>query len=445
MPSKPKDPPARTGSTLTSPPMITCTPKRLPKELLIEAAEHALRANPLNFAPVHRLSRVVPAFSTDKMMLAVVTTKYWGVKGIKLSVSFLDNQSLALRRLTLQHMNAWTKSANVRFMESSDQQSADVRIHRLTGNNGGYWSYLGTDIRMIKPGEPTMNLEGFTEFYPESEFRRVVRHETGHTLGFPHEHLRRELVELIDREKAYEYFFRTQEWSREQVDQQVLTPLEESSLIGTLHPDPFSIMCYQIPGEITKTGQPIIGGTDIDAEDEAFAARIYPKAIEPHAASGSLFAQASAAAFVASDTARSIDLLQQCIALQREQTANVAALIDSMGTIRTKTGGPTCPPRTPDSQGADGQIDLSETVYRTKKLIAWDTGRHEQDIYTGQDLEKDLGYTESNKRNLEGPIEEFFFADVEADADSNDLVEATTVGDLAIRIYTKYIPQSHRK
>ncbi len=36
---------------------------------------------------------------------------------------------------------------------------------------------------------------------PESEYHRVVRHETGHTLGFPHEHMRKELVEKIDRRR----------------------------------------------------------------------------------------------------------------------------------------------------------------------------------------------------------------------------------------------------
>jgi hypothetical protein len=43
-----------------------------------------------------------------------------------------------------------------------------------------------------------MNLEGFTMKTPDSEFHRVVRHETGHTLGFPHEHMRAELVKRID-------------------------------------------------------------------------------------------------------------------------------------------------------------------------------------------------------------------------------------------------------
>jgi hypothetical protein len=41
--------------------------------------------------------------------------------------------------------------------------------------------------------------------------------------------------------------------------------------------DPKSIMCYQIPGEVTKDGKPIIGGKDIDTSDFKFAGSIYPK------------------------------------------------------------------------------------------------------------------------------------------------------------------------
>ena len=112
---------------------------------------------------------------------------------------------------------------------------------------------------------------------PESEFHRVVRHETGHTMGFPHEHMRRELVEKIDPDKAIAYFGASQGWTPDEVRQQVLTPLDESSLWGTAHVDPNSIMCYQIPGALCKDGKPILGGTDIDDQDYAFAAQVYPK------------------------------------------------------------------------------------------------------------------------------------------------------------------------
>jgi len=112
---------------------------------------------------------------------------------------------------------------------------------------------------------------------PDSEFHRVVRHETGHSLGCPHEHMRRELVDRIDPQKAIDYFASTQGWSEQETRQQVLTPLEESSLWGTPRADANSIMCYQIPGTITKDGQPILGGTDIDPTDFSFMAKVYPR------------------------------------------------------------------------------------------------------------------------------------------------------------------------
>jgi hypothetical protein len=253
---------------------ITCTPKSLPYEKLIAAAQTAVEINPLNYAPVHQLMGIMPGFQPTREHIALVTKKYWGIQGVRLTVGFLDNPPSDLRKRILQHMNAWNKTANVSFVET--RGTAQVRIAREGGENGGYWSYVGTDIVHIPKDQQTMNLEGFSMSVPESEYHRVVRHETGHTLGFPHEHMRKALVAKLDVQKTIDYFKRTQGWSEEEVRQQVLTPLEESSLRGTT-PDPKSIMCYQIPGEITIDGKPIIGGLDIDATDFTFAASIYPK------------------------------------------------------------------------------------------------------------------------------------------------------------------------
>jgi hypothetical protein len=111
---------------------------------------------------------------------------------------------------------------------------------------------------------------------PESEYRRVVRHEAGHTLGFPHEHMREALVARVDPAKAYPFFLATQGWDKATVDAQVLTPLSEQSLFGT-PVDQTSIMCYQLPGSITTDGFPITGGLDINFTDFAFAGSIFPK------------------------------------------------------------------------------------------------------------------------------------------------------------------------
>lgn len=199
----------------------------------------------------------------------------WPKSGVQLTVGFLDNPEAELRRKILSRMNAWNRNANILFTETRAQSmDADVRIARVDGD--GHWSWLGIDIKN-HPGEPTMNLDGFTLETPDSEFDRVVCHETGHTLGFPHEHLRQELVDRLDREKTIAYFMATQGWTREDVIYQVLTPLEQGSILSTPRPDVRSIMCYDVPGTCTKSGHPIVGGAVIDASDHAFAGHVYPK------------------------------------------------------------------------------------------------------------------------------------------------------------------------
>lgn len=250
---------------------IVCAPRSLPRDQWVAASQIAARVNPTNRPPIEQLARLVPGFVPTPDHIAVVTSKRWHTVGVRLTVGFLDNPPPELRAKILAHMNAWNKTANVSFVEGSKESQV-----RITRSEGGYWSYVGTDILSIEADQPTMNLEAFTMSTPDSEFHRIVRHETGHTLGFPHEHMRRELVARVDVNKAIDFFAATQGWSAEVVRQQVLTPLEESSLYGTPHTDSTSIMCYQIPGTITVDGKPIVGGVDIDPLDYEFAGKIYP-------------------------------------------------------------------------------------------------------------------------------------------------------------------------
>jgi hypothetical protein len=251
---------------------LVCSPKVLPENAWFAAAQTAMEVNPVNRPRIDHLAMAAFNFAPEPALISVLTTKYWGAKGVKLTVGFLDSAPTDLRKRILLHMNAWSQTANVSFVEA--KTDPQVRIARVPD---GYWSYLGTDVLHIPKNQPTMNLQGFTMNTPESEYRRVVRHETGHTLGMPHEHMRRELVDRIDVAKAIAFFGRTQGWTEQMVRQQVLTPIEEASIRGTAHSDERSIMCYQIPGIITKSGQPILGGTDIDTSDASFAGLIYPK------------------------------------------------------------------------------------------------------------------------------------------------------------------------
>jgi len=249
-----------------------CIIKSIPPRLLIKAAENATKINPSNAPVLGPLAAVKrEGQGITRLELAAVTSKYWGPVPRTLTVSFMESAPSDLKARIIKHMNAWTRTTSISFVETGG--TGDVRISR---GPGGYWSYLGTDIKLIPKNRPTMNLQGFTMNTPESEYKRVVRHETGHTYGFPHEHMRRSLVARIDREKAYRWFWENYRWDRETVDAQVLTSLDEASLMRT-PADETSIMCYQLPGEITKDGRPIPGGTDINQTDYAFAGKLYPK------------------------------------------------------------------------------------------------------------------------------------------------------------------------
>lgn len=244
-----------------------CRIMALPARLQEQAAGLASRVNPAN-APFLELPGVdAPQRAT------LYTSKYWGPTPKQFTVSFMESTPADLRARIVSHLNAWAESCGITFAET-----AGTGLVRISREAGGYWSYLGTDVKLIPTGRPTMNLQAFTMHTSEAEYRRVVRHEAGHTLGFPHEHMRKALVDRIDPEKAYEYFQRTQGWDRQTVDQQVLTPLGANTVIGT-EPDQDSIMCYQLPGSITRDGQPIRGGADINQTDAAFAGVIYPKVL----------------------------------------------------------------------------------------------------------------------------------------------------------------------
>ena len=256
---------------------IPCRVRTLAPNKLRVAERRALELNPANETERRRVARTPVGRLGGPRRIAVLVGRKWPAAGVRLSVSFLDNPRRDLRARILQHMNAWGKSANVVF--TATQGVGEVRIARLESppRMAGYWSFVGTEILEVSPDQPTMNLEGFTMHVSDAEFRRVVRHEAGHTLGFDHEHMRSDIVRRIDRSKAFAYFDKTEGWTRKEVVEQVLTPLAAKSIMGTLESDPLSIMCYQLPGLIMKDRQPIPGGTNINPKDHAFAASLYPK------------------------------------------------------------------------------------------------------------------------------------------------------------------------
>jgi hypothetical protein len=207
--------------------------------------------------------------------LAVLTTKYWRTSGVKLGVAFMENTTNALASKILQYANLWSAKGNVNVkFELVALGNAEIRVSR---GGGGYWAYLGTDNLSIPRQYQNVNLEGFTLRTADSEYNRVVTHEFGHVLGFPHEHMRAAIIAKLNREATINYFMQTQGWSRQEVIAQVLTAIPENQLLPTSSvEDETSVMTYQLPGSITNDGQPIRGGSGINETDYKVAAKTYP-------------------------------------------------------------------------------------------------------------------------------------------------------------------------
>ena len=99
------------------------------------------------------------------------------------------------------------------------------------------------------------------------------------------------------------------------------------------------------------------------------------------------------------------------------------------------------------TRSTDGTFKITkiEAMNRTKRMVAFDKGLRVSKITVRQNLKEDLNYSDRDKKDLKGFIDNVFFKDVDAVSDINDLVQATTVGDLFTRIFRKYIPEGNKQ
>lgn len=243
------------------------------------AAQNALACHAGNAPDERMFASFAPGAGVSEELvqakITLLTSKWWGPK-VDLSVKFLDTNDAALKAKILLYANKWGKWGDVRFRETASA-TADVRISR---GSGGYYAYLGTDMRLIPANQHNMNLEGFSLSTPDSEYERVITHEFGHVCGCPHEQSRPEVLARLDRQKTYAFYQQRYGWGKATVDSQIFTPLDPASIWATA-PDETSIMCYQFPGECTKNGKPIPGGMSINELDGSLIAKHYPKAGGP--------------------------------------------------------------------------------------------------------------------------------------------------------------------
>lgn len=244
-----------------------CVDKIIPLKLDEKAEQVAIAENPNN----------APASDPNaNERLALVTRKMWK-PGRTLRVSFLDGSNL-MREKVKYYASVWMQYANVKLVFGDDEE-AEIRISFRA--DPGSWSAVGTDALItdeswFPPGTPTMNYGWLTDASDDEEYSRVVVHEFGHALGCIHEHQGPKANIRWNKPVVYDYFHRSQGWSREDVDHNLFNRYSEEVTQFTNF-DPKSIMIYHIPKEFTLDGVSYPTNTVLSQTDIDFIGRQYPK------------------------------------------------------------------------------------------------------------------------------------------------------------------------
>lgn len=213
-----------------------------------------------------------PAHFTSLSRMATDRSVEWK-NGRTLTVSFMGGNRQVKERI-IRHAKIWMDYANIEFDFTPRKKPGDVRIAFDT--NDGSWSLMGTDILSEDKSKPTMNFGWLTPATEDLEYSRVVLHEFGHTLGCIHEHERPDNGIPWDKAKVYAYYKKTDDWTKEEVDEQVFSKYDERQVRANKL-DKQSIMMYPVPESLTNGHYHIGWNNHLSAADKKFIAQLYPK------------------------------------------------------------------------------------------------------------------------------------------------------------------------
>jgi hypothetical protein len=195
-----------------------------------------------------------------------------GESGVaEVSVQFLEGSEWARQEVWKRMMVIDSLAAGLVFRKADHGEVGDIRV---AFSCAGHWSYLGRQALRIPEDRATLNV-GLDRHSGSSEWDRVVLHEVLHAVGFEHEHQHPQHEIPWDREAVYDFYGRTQGWSRQQIDFQVLDRGAPKQL-RTSGFDADSIMLYPVPRQLTTNGFEVGWNTRISPADIALLQSLYP-------------------------------------------------------------------------------------------------------------------------------------------------------------------------
>jgi hypothetical protein len=189
----------------------------------------------------------------------------------RVSVQFFDGSQWSRDQVWKRMQVIDDLAAGLAFRLADHGEVGDIRV---SFRCSGHWSYLGRTALRIPESQATLNVE-LDRGNDTREWDRVVLHEVLHAVGFEHEHQHPQAQIPWNREAVYEFYGRTQGWSREQIDFQVLNRGEPKRL-RTSGVDDASIMQYPVPRELTTNGYSVGWNTRMTASDVTLLRDLYP-------------------------------------------------------------------------------------------------------------------------------------------------------------------------
>lgn len=211
-----------------------------------------------------------PVPRTAKERMALVKGSTWN-PGDAIRVTFTDGEASVQQRVE-QVAQEWLQHANLRLLFGQDPES-EIRI---SFQDQGSWSYLGTDCRSIPTDQPTMNYGWLTPDSTEDELQRVVLHEFGHALACIHEHQNPAGGINWNKDVVYAYYQGPpNNWSKEDVDHNLFEAYDADLTVHTSL-DGSSIMMYPVDARFTTDGYSVGLNTALSDADRQFIGECYP-------------------------------------------------------------------------------------------------------------------------------------------------------------------------
>jgi hypothetical protein len=258
--------------------LYLCFDRIIPDHLKHVALERSIATRPDNRPKLtKRLVAKLNMSPNPALQMAMERGKYWQI-GQEVKCRFLDGSKTQKTKVeAIAH--EWEQYTTVTFKFVATG-AAEVRISFQA--DPGSWSGVGTDALVesyFPKNAPTMNYGWLRDDTDDAEYRRVVLHEFGHSLGAIHEHQSPGATAMKwDTAAVYKAFSGPpNNWSKAAIDHNILERYSKTQTNFTKF-DPKSIMLYQFPAELFTDHHGTNSNGELSTTDKKFMKSQYHKA-----------------------------------------------------------------------------------------------------------------------------------------------------------------------